>query len=126
MTDDLYIDYKGWRWTAPFACIRCGVEVSPEQWAFSRSCGSCDCGVSPTARLRITDPRLFAGPHELFDPFDSHFLTADRFLDPADREKYPVLNPPKPLPPMPFVEPNPLDPANPTPFPPFPNQGEKS
>ena len=94
---DLYIDYKGWRWTAPFACMRCGIEVNAEQWAFSRSCGGCDIGKSPTARLSIFDPRLFAGPHELVDPEHSHFLEEDRFLSPDDAEKFPVLDPPIPV-----------------------------
>jgi hypothetical protein len=94
---DIFIEFKGWRWTAPFACMRCGIEVSAEQWAFSRSCGGCDCGHSPTARLHAMDARLFAGPHELIDAKDRFFLTEDRFLDPAEREKYPVLTPPTPV-----------------------------
>ena len=101
---DIYIDFKGWRWKAPFACMRCGVTVDPQQWAYSRSCGSCDVGKSPTARLHAFDPRLFAGPHELIDADDKFFLSEDRFLDPADREKFPVLDPPSPVhfPPRPF------------------------
>jgi hypothetical protein len=94
---DLYIDYKGWRFRPPFHCMRCGIEVDPLQWGFSRSCGSCDAGKSPTARLSVFDPRLFAGEHELIDPNDSHFLEADRFLSPVDAEKYPVLDKPVPL-----------------------------
>lgn len=92
---DLYIYFKGWNWTAPFVCFYCGVEVSPEQWAFSRSCGGCDVSNSHTARLPVTSYKLFAGPHDLADYSDPYFLEADRFLDPADREKYPVLDPPK-------------------------------
>ena len=99
MNDDLYVDYKGWRFRAPFFCMRCGAEVDVLQWAFSRSCGACDCGKSPTARLYITDRRLFAGSHELINPDDSHFLEADRFIPAEDAAKYPVLDPPKIFPP---------------------------
>jgi hypothetical protein len=94
---DLYIDFKGWRFRPPYHCMRCGVVVDPLQWAFSRSCGPCDCSESHTARLHVFDPRLFAGLHELIDAKDSHFLTEERFLSPADAEKYPVLDPPKPF-----------------------------
>jgi hypothetical protein len=99
LDDDLYVDYKGWRFRPPFFCMRCGVKVDVIQWAFSRSCGACDCGKSPTARLYITDRRFFAGAHELIDPDDSHFLEPDRFIDAAEASKYPVLDPPKMFPP---------------------------
>lgn len=92
---DLYIEFKGWRFRAPFHCMRCGVEVCPHQWAFSRSCGGCDVSDSHTARLSIFDGRLFAGPKELIDRSDPHFLTEDRFLPVSDAEKYPVRNPKK-------------------------------
>jgi hypothetical protein len=103
---DLYIDFKGWRFRAPFHCMYCAVEVCPHQWAFSRSCGGCDVSNSHTARLSIFDGRIFSGPRELIDAKDSHFLTEERFLDPKDAEKFPVRNPMKPtffsdLPPMP-------------------------
>lgn len=94
---DLYIDFKGWRFRPPFHCMYCGIEVCPDQWAFSRSCGSCDVGNSHTARLHVFDRRLFAGPHELVDAHDAYFLDEGRFLSPADAQKYRVLNPRKPL-----------------------------
>ena len=71
------------------------------------------------------DARLFAGPHELIDPDDRFFLSEDRFLDPADREKFPVLDPPRqPFPP--FVEPVlQVEPFVPSPFPlPNPQEGK--
>jgi len=120
---DLYIDYKGWRFRPPFHCMYCGVEVDPLQWAFSRSCAGCDVSESRTARLSIYDPRIFAGPHELIDPHDAYFLNEDRFLSPTDAEKYPVLNPSKPLPlPIPFTETLPYEPLFPNSFPPLPNR----
>jgi hypothetical protein len=94
---DLFIDFKGWRFRAPFHCMYCAVEVSPQQWAFSRSCGGCDVSNSHTARLSIFDGRIFSGPRELIDPKDSHFLVEERFLDPKDAEKFPVRNPMKPV-----------------------------
>ena len=122
---DIYIDFKGWRWKAPFACMRCGIEVDPLQWAYSRSCGSCDVGKSHTARLHAFDARLFAGPHELIDRDDQFFLAEDRFLDPAEREKFPVLDPPQqPFPPI--FEPLPVaGPFVPSPFPLPDQQGER-
>lgn len=94
---DIYIDFKGWRWTAPFICMGCGIETSPQQWAFSRSCGGCDVSHSHTRRLSVFDRRLFAGPHELIDSKADLFLEPERFIDPAEREKFPVLSPPKPI-----------------------------
>jgi hypothetical protein len=92
---DLYIDFKGWRFRPPFHCMYCGIEVCPHQWAFSRSCGPCDTGDSHTARLPVFGGLIFAGKHELIDPNDTYFIEADRFILPADAEKYPVRNPRK-------------------------------
>lgn len=96
--NDLYIDFKGWRFYPPFHCMYCGIEVCPHQWAFSRSCGGCDVSDSHTARLSIFDGRIFAGRRDLIDDNDSHFIPADRFLPPSAAEKFPVRNPPKPWP----------------------------
>lgn len=38
-------DYEGYRFPAPFRCMCCGVETSPEQWAYGRTCGPCDTGI---------------------------------------------------------------------------------
>jgi hypothetical protein len=94
---DLYIDFKGWRFTAPFHCMGCGIVVCPQQWAFSRSCGGCDVSHSHTRRLSVFDRRFFSGPAEVIDIKDPYFLEEERFLDPATADKYPVLNPSKPL-----------------------------
>lgn len=98
--EGVYIDFRGYRWTPPFICFRCGIEVCHMQWAFSRTCGPCDVSNSHTARLRYG---IFAGPHaalEPHDPRDPGTLLEGDMLDPADRMKYPVLNPPKPWPPF--------------------------
>jgi len=95
--EDLYIDFKGWRFRPPFHCMYCGINVCPLQWAFSRSCGGCDVSQSRTARISIFDRRIFSGPHELIDPKDSHFIEAENFVSPTEADRYPVLNPPKPF-----------------------------
>lgn len=92
----VFLDYKGWRFYAPFHCMRCGDKVETVQWAFSRSCGGCDVSESHTARLGIFDRRLFAGDRELVSSADPSFLDPDRFLSPEDAALFPVLNPPKP------------------------------
>jgi hypothetical protein len=44
---------------------------------------------------------IFAGPHKqidlLIDPRVPDALLEGDMIDPADREKYPVLNPPRPM-----------------------------
>lgn len=94
---DLYIDFKGWRFTAPFHCMGCGVIVCPLQWAFSRSCGGCDVSHSHTRRISVFDRRFFSGPAEPIDIKDTYFFDENQFIDPADAEAYPIKNPPKPF-----------------------------
>jgi hypothetical protein len=69
---DIFFDYRGWIFTPPFICMACGIEVCFRQWAFSRSCGSCDVSKSDTRlRLPMVDhphygrvQMCFAGPHK--------------------------------------------------------------
>jgi hypothetical protein len=42
---DAWVEWEGWRFTAPFRCMCCGVETSAEQFAYGRSCGTCDTGI---------------------------------------------------------------------------------
>lgn len=93
--EDLYIDFKGWRFRSPFHCMYCAIEVCPLQWAFSRSCGGCDVSDSHTARLSVFQRLVFAGPHKIIDSKDINFIPEDHFLSPVDAEKYPVRNPRK-------------------------------
>lgn len=93
--DDVYMDFKGWRFRAPFRCMKCGCLVTARQWAFSRSCGPCDCGSAPTGR------GVFSGPRELVDANAQYFIPAERFesLDaqPIDRApRFRTGDPPKP------------------------------
>jgi hypothetical protein len=91
--DKLWFDYRGWIFRPPFYCMSCGVEVCERQWAYSRTCGSCDVSNSRTAR-RLPGGSLFAGPHEPGTKTRNDIpISGGRFLDPATREQYPVKNP---------------------------------
>lgn len=47
MTDDGagWVEYEGYRLTAPFLCMCCGEPTSVQQWAYGRTCGKCDTGI---------------------------------------------------------------------------------
>lgn len=89
--EDRAIDHRGWRFTSPFHCFYCGVKVPAYQFAFSRSCGGCDVGVSYTRRLHPGDRRAFAGPHERIGKPSDRLFISPKWLDPARRDEYPVL-----------------------------------
>ncbi len=92
--EGIYFDFKGWRFTPPFICLYCGIEVCSRQWASSRSCGLCDIS---HANHRLPYGRYFAGPHVLIDPESCPFLSEKGFVDPVDRDKYPPKRKPPPL-----------------------------
>jgi len=100
--EGIFFIYKGWKFTPPFHCIYCGVQVDHRQWAFSRSCGGCDVGNSHTAKLHLH--QWTAGPHELVDPNDSLLLKKENFVPLEKVQKMQPRNPRKPLlfPPVPF------------------------
>jgi hypothetical protein len=99
--DGIFFIFKGWKFTPPFHCIYCGVQVDYRQWAFSRSCGGCDVSDSHTAKLHLH--QWTAGPHELVDPNDSHFMKKDNFVPLEKVQKMQPRNPRKPaLPRKPF------------------------
>lgn len=96
---DAYVDYRGWRWTAPFICMGCGIEVCIRQWAYSRSCGPCDVSHSRTRRLR--GHQCFVGPHERLDTWsdEKHDIPEDHFIGASERDKYKLINlPVRPFP----------------------------
>jgi len=74
---DLYFDFKGWRFRPPFHCMCCGMEICYTQWAFGRSCGTCDTGQCRTKHLHQFQDGVFCGPNtEPIDPKEaenSHF-----------------------------------------------------
>lgn len=39
-----YVVFKGKKFTAPFRCLCCGVEVSINQFCYGRCCAYCDVG----------------------------------------------------------------------------------
>ncbi len=41
---DVYVDFRGYRFTKPFHCICCGRELCSKQFAFARACSLCDTG----------------------------------------------------------------------------------
>jgi hypothetical protein len=107
--EGIFFIYKGWRFTPPFHCMYCGVEVGYKQWAFSRSCGGCDVGNSNTAKLHLH--QWTAGPHEVHDRNDSHFMREDCFVPLEEVQKMSPRNPRKPffppIPPLPEIPPFP-------------------
>jgi len=93
---DAYVDFRGWRFTAPFICMGCGIEVCIHQWCFSRSCGSCDLSVSKTRRVMFH--QCFAGPREKLPTWrrgvKSHGdIPESHFIEPARREEFPLMYP---------------------------------
>lgn len=93
---DLYFDFKGWRFTAPFYCMSCGKAICHRQWAFSRICGACDSGTSRTARM-LPHGHVFAGPHSLVDASAEHCFAANEFIEPKERDMYPLRSPQRPV-----------------------------
>jgi hypothetical protein len=88
MPEGIYFDYRGWKFTPPFICMGCGMEVCFRQWAYSRLCGPCDNGKSKTRRL--TGGQCFVGPHVKLPTWDAaqHDLEESGFIDPVNRERY--------------------------------------
>ena len=60
-SDDVYVDYDGYRFRKPFKCMCCGKEICARQFAFGRCCGPCDIGACQTGNRAF---RLSAA-HEL-------------------------------------------------------------
>lgn len=92
---DIYFHHRGWKFTPPFICMGCGIEVCYRQWAFSRSCGSCDVSGSRTRRAPFG--RCFAGPHERLESWNEkdHDIPEDHFIAPKDTDNYSVILRPK-------------------------------
>lgn len=90
---DQYVDFKGWRFTAPFRCLCCGKMIGIRQFCFGRSCPACDVG-------RCRHPKnwcsSYSGPRELIDPNAQYFIPEENWLNPptgldhhADDETFP-------------------------------------
>jgi hypothetical protein len=69
---DAYFDFKGWRFKPPFHCMCCGKEICYQQWAYGRSCGTCDTGACTREQLHHHFNGTFCGPNtELVDPVEA-------------------------------------------------------
>lgn len=101
MPKDIFFDYRGWKFTPPFICMGCGIEICFRQWAFSRSCGSCDVSQSKTRRLLYY--KCFSGPHVKLSTWsaEENDIEEDHFVDPMKRLEYPILPQQKPFTPPP-------------------------
>jgi len=92
LPEDTGFEYRGWRFTAPFICMSCGIKICYRQWGFSRTCGACDVGSSKTARL--FGRKCFSGPHVKLSTWSAKEddIEEREFVSPDEREKYPVLH----------------------------------
>jgi hypothetical protein len=79
--DDLYVDFKGWRFRAPFRCLCCGQVVSIEQFCYGRYCGICDSGKCQHENKNCLT--CYSGPRELLETPTDPFIRPDRWLNPA-------------------------------------------
>lgn len=77
---DVYVDFKGWRFRAPFRCLCCGSMVSLRQFCFGRCCAPCDVGKCRHRRA----PGCYSGPRELINANDPYFIAEDRWLNPIE------------------------------------------
>ncbi|KKM69718.1 hypothetical protein LCGC14_1448090 [marine sediment metagenome] len=57
-----HMDFRGWRFTAPWLCICCGKEICARQWSFGRACGPCDTGSCQSWHERFTPARSHEHP----------------------------------------------------------------
>jgi hypothetical protein len=58
-TSDIWVEWKGKKYFAPFLCLCCGKETCARQWAYGRSCATCDTGICQT------DPKYY---HPIYSP----------------------------------------------------------
>ena len=86
MPPEIYFDFKGWRFKPPFHCMCCGKEICYQQWAFGRSCGTCDTGACRKERLHAMHDGVFYGNAEMIDPIEAARcrFTSDRMLKVPD------------------------------------------
>lgn len=62
-TDEVYVDFRGYRFHKPFLCMCCGKEICARQFAFGRCCGLCDMGACQLGS-RVYRPSAFHKPPE--------------------------------------------------------------
>lgn len=84
--DGFYLDFKGWRFTAPFICGGCGIEICFKKWMSSGTCKQCD--VDNSKNVRAPWCKMFSGPRTLVDKNAAQFISENSFLEPKDRDIY--------------------------------------
>ena len=47
-TPDIFVEWRGIVYHAPFLCMCCGKEICARQFAYGRGCGVCDAGLCQT------------------------------------------------------------------------------
>lgn len=100
-SNDNFVDFKGWRFRAPWRCMCCGMIISLQQFCFGRSCGGCDLGRCNHEK----GSAYYSGPRELIDRNAEYFIPEEKWL-PVDAlpslryEKRPVYykEPPRRIP----------------------------
>lgn len=48
---DSFVDFRGYRFKKPFLCMCCGRVICGRQFAFGRTCGTCDVGACQTGNM---------------------------------------------------------------------------
>ena len=96
---DAHLDFSGWRFTAPFICMACGIEICLFQFAFSRTCGPCDVSNSTTHRFYMSR-QCFAGPREKLPTWSKKHghrgdIPEEAFVDPARRLEFQIVRIPQ-------------------------------
>jgi hypothetical protein len=79
---DVFVDFKGWRFRAPFRCLCCGIVISVRQFCFGRDCATCDIGNCRHPNSHCSQG-CYSGPRELIDINAKYFISEDRWLNPA-------------------------------------------
>jgi len=77
---EIFVDFKGWRFTPPFRCLCCGREIDVQQFCYGRYCGICDTGKCRNHN-KLTG-RCYSGPRESVNPKDEYFIMPERWLNP--------------------------------------------
>lgn len=80
---EIYVDFKGWRFRAPFRCMCCGRIIDIQQFCYGRYCGICDMGKCEHKNGRNAFGIMcYSGPREIIDANDPYFLVPERWLNP--------------------------------------------
>ena len=76
------MNFKAWRFRAPWRCMCCGKMISLRQFCFGRACGPCDSGKCIGHQQNFGHP--YSGPRELIDAKAEYFIESDAWANPAE------------------------------------------